>query len=125
MLRGRPSTSEAFSPSRPRLFAARPTENITRLSARVGCCGSGGADGDADIDGIPRAQAVLFCTVGAAFEVTVLTARVKPAPHLLHSEKHHSVGRVNVICVTVKERIIQLVGQLPHLRGQLAFILAR
>ena len=57
--------------------------------------------------------------------MTVLTARVKPAPHLLHSEKHHSVGRVNVICVTVKERIIQLVGQLPHLRGQLAFILAR
>ena len=35
MLRGRPSTSEAFSPSRPRLFAARPTENITRLSTRA------------------------------------------------------------------------------------------
>ena len=56
--------------------------------------------------------------------MTVLTARIKTAPHFFHSKEYHSVGGFDIIRVTGEKCVIQLDSQLPHLCGQLAFILA-
>ncbi len=104
-LRGRPRTSVAFSPSRPRLFAARPTENITRLSTRASAAAE-----TAEPMAMPTSTAShahrpsCFAQSAQLFKMTVLTACVKSTPHFFHSKKHNGVGCVEVVCVAAEKR---------------------
>ena len=79
-----------------------------------GVCRRGGSrtDGDADVHSVPRAEAILFCTVGAVGKMTVLTAAVQPAALFLHAKEDNGIRVVHIVGVTGKEGVVQLPGKL-------------
>ena len=81
-----------------------------------GVCRRGGSrtDGDADVHSVPRAEAILFCTVGAVGKMTVLTAAVQPAALFLHAKEDNGIRVVHIVGVTGKEGVVQPPGKLAN-----------
>ena len=91
-----------------------------------GVCRRGGSrtDGDADVHSVPRAEAILFCTVGAVGKMTVLTAAVQPAALFLHAKEDNGIRVVHIVGVTGKEGVVQPPGKLAHMCGQSVLVFA-